>query len=180
MMTEKKSKRGRPENEYDNNQLRAILQTTDSRKVTKEARDLIIATIAEAMPSSKYKYAWQPIFYILSHADTITLRTVKYYLDDYRTNPNVSEKLLHAESVKVYKKVCIAVSEALIANYAEGLEVVRTKEPEGQQMTDEQWKHLAGMKYNKRSIDEMIQYLLSINEQPFEESIAAMSRFTDA
>lgn len=146
-----------------NDELRSIIATFTSYRhdLTNEAKGIIRNAIDDAMPGSRNTYSGEKIFFLLCRIPEFSRASVKYWCDNWcGTHPG--EPIMGDESVRKYKKVCVAVADALLEADKQGVKLIRHKEEGKTYMLDFQQHQLIELVKDGTAIEDMIQYLQSL------------------
>ncbi|ELI8019572.1 hypothetical protein RSF09_000521 [Yersinia enterocolitica] len=147
---------GRKEIKHDNSELVLLFDgIRNYAYLTDDGRNILKSVIDGEMKSSRRKYAIRDIFYLIRSMNEISLAAVRHYLDlrtvNKRTRP------LSDESIKVYKRVCVAVSKAMLNAHQNSVQLLVPDD--SQYLSTQQTAELRQMIKSKKPLDAMIEYL---------------------
>ncbi|ORM64347.1 hypothetical protein PRCB_02230 [Pantoea rodasii] len=147
---------------YDNSELKKLLATFDSynRDLTTEAKNIIYPTMREVMPGSTKGYSSEKIYFIIFNTHEYSRQHIKYWCDLWTLEKN--EKLMSTASVRKYKDVCKAVSDALLEADRLGVKLIKKKEEGKHYLTDLEQYELNKMQTNNTSVEDLMEYLKSL------------------
>lgn len=146
----------RKEIKHDNSELVLLFDgTRNYAYLTDDGRNILKSVIDSEMRSTRRKYSIRDIFYLIRSMNEISLAVVRHYLDlrtvNKRTRP------LSDESIKVYKRVCVAVSKAMLNARQNSVQLLVPDD--SQYLSTQQTAELRQMIKSKKPLDAMIEYL---------------------
>lgn len=149
----------RKEIKHDNSELVLLLDgTRNYAYLTDDGRNILKSVIDSEMRSTRRKYSIRDIFYLIRSMNEISLAAVRHYLDlrtvNKRTRP------LSYESIKVYKRVCVAVSKAMLNAHQNSVQLLVPDD--SQYLSTQQTAELRQMIKSKKPLDAMIEYLTGL------------------